>query len=104
MNTGTMVLIAVNGEFTEAAIDLKDVLDKTRAALEDYLELVPHFEVFDGHACAAFCGENGKLNQLAVNEVATRVWHLQSSMKHGHDFLCGPVVIVYGPPKFMRAL
>jgi hypothetical protein len=106
-NTGTMVLIDVNGEITEMPIDAgkpDQLTTKVRDALGDYLELVPHFEVFDGRACVAFCGENGKLNQLAINEVATRIWHLQSSVKHGHDVLVGPVVILYGPPKFMRAL
>lgn len=40
--------------------------------------------------------EEGKLEGLPVNELATELWYLLSPEFAGHDVLCGPVVVTGG--------
>jgi hypothetical protein len=101
---GTMVVIGVDGKTSERAIEAGQVLDLVREALDDYLELVPRFVRYRGHPCVAFCGEHGKINRLELNPLATDLWRVQVAIQLFTDFLVGPVVIIYGPPGFMRAL
>lgn len=104
---GTMVVIGVDGEITEKVLDAGNpdyLLATIRVALDDYLELVPRFLNWQGHKCVAFCGETGKLKGLKPNTLATELWRVQVANYDFVDFLVGPVVVVYGPPAFMRAL
>ena len=104
---GTMIVVGIDGTLTQSVLNAGDperLLATIRAALGDYLELVPRFLRYNGQPCVAFCGEHGKIHGLRPNAVATELWRAQVSVQDFADWLAGPVVIVYGPPEFMRAL
>jgi hypothetical protein len=103
-NIGTMVVIGTTGTAVISPIERADVGRRAHDALDGYLELVPRFVRYQGHACVAFCDEDGKRKGLPPNAIATELWRLQVAVRNFSDFLVGPVVIVYGPPEFMKAL
>lgn len=68
-------------------------LDELQAAVGGYIEVVPHFNFFNGRPCAAVCDEEGKLKGKPINEEATIAWRAQTNTT---DVLVGDIAIVYG--------
>ncbi len=50
------------------------VLKELQALVGGYIESVPHFTKYDGKRCQAWCNENGRNEQLAINPKATELW------------------------------
>ena len=82
-----------------------------------YLEAVPHFDsVMHGaalHRCVAFCNEDGKGENLAVNRRATVLWEaalqrrgrsLLNARGEVMDYLVGTIVIIIGDRQLLRNL
>lgn len=77
-----------------------------------YIEPVPYFQTIDRdgqrHRCVAFCDEDGKRKQLALNPKATILWDMAMRRAAGcgchPDYLVGQVAVVFGDAEFMAAL
>lgn len=78
-------------------------LDDLRAFVGGYIETVPRFAQLDGQYCVVFCNEEGKLNGLPVNVMATRAWAKAAGMPLD-DVLVGPVAICMGTDEFLNSL
>ena len=73
-----------------------------------YLEAVPYFRKWKEADeswvdCMAYCNEEGKLNGLPLNRLATTAWK-ESQLKLGvsvDDILVGDVVVFFGDREFM---
>jgi hypothetical protein len=71
--------------------------------LGGHLEAVPYFEWFGTRKCVAFCNEEGKLDGLPVNTVATYLW--RATTPNMSDVLVGNIVIVgYDTEEELKAL
>lgn len=66
------------------------------------IEAVPHWTSFQGTDCVAYCNEEGKLEHLPINHVATAAWHHQAGLLSHPDWLCGHVVVIVGLPEKTR--
>ena len=105
---GTMVVIATNGDTNATVYDRALELEDLSKAVGGYIEIVPRFTSFSWHGsaerCVAFCNEEGKLNGLELNQVATLLWHSALGRRSVNDVLVGPVAIVFGDTSFMEEL
>jgi hypothetical protein len=99
---GTMTIIKVDGSAELIELDRKPDLVDLQETVGGYIEIVPMFETFGGRECVCFCNEEGKLDGLPVNIVATQHWVNQTGPID--DFLVGNVVICQGDDEFMEAL
>lgn len=97
-----------------------DTLKVLQGAVGGHIELVGGFDTIehdgDVRECAAFCNEEGKLEGLPINGIATVLWDRALKRQggtglwqHGEktapaDVLVGSVIVVYGDAEFMAAL
>jgi hypothetical protein len=76
-------------------------------AIGGRMELVPHFDSIrwngKSRSCAAFCNEEGKLQQLPINIHATMLWWMSCKTKPD-NVLAGPVAVIFGDEEFMTNL
>lgn len=99
---GTLTTIKPDGERTVVTLDRAATLDDLRAAIGGgYIEFVPYLERFEGVRAQAICDEEGKLNGLPLNAIATKYW--PASIRAG-DVLVGDVCFITGDDAFMEAL
>jgi hypothetical protein len=97
--------------------EVREISEPTLELLKDaigggYLEIVPRWNKIahagDHHRCVAFCDEEGKLKQLPMNMMATRLWDKCMRQAYGTgcapDYLAGQIAVVYGDEEFMEAL
>jgi hypothetical protein len=107
---GTIITIPVVGDAKIAAL-AEPSLEALQEAVGGFIEAVPYFDTYTHEGelcrCVAFCNEEGKLKELAVNLEAMKSW-IPALKAHGidkiFDVLVGPVAIVFGDEEFMRAL
>jgi len=102
---GVLTIIPVGN----AAVSSKELaaaprLEDLQGGVGGDIEVVPLFTKYKGRPCVAFCNEEGKLNGLPVNQVATAFWYAQEPRFIGRDILVGPVVIITGDRELMREL
>lgn len=92
-----LITIKTDGSVTETDITAPPSLETLQEIVGGYIEAVPYFNSYGGEPCVAFCNEEGKLDGLPVNEVATAAWG-EVLAKHGglFDLLVGDIVIVTG--------
>jgi hypothetical protein len=76
-------------------------LDYLQDAVGGLIEAVPHWRMYNGERCVAFCNEEGKIRGLAPNKQATTLWY---KMVVPEDYLVGDIIIVQGDKAFMEAL
>lgn len=69
-----------------------------------YLQLIPGFETFDGERCVAFCHEEGKLQKLPFNPIATALWVISLKRHIMNDYLAGTVVVITGDDELLASL
>lgn len=96
---GTLTIIRPNGQREEATFTQALPLEALQTAVGGFIEIVPHFNTFEGKRAVAFCNEEGKLHGLQHNTHATRLW----LNRHG-DYLVGSIAIITGDAEFMEAL
>jgi hypothetical protein len=114
MMIGYMITLLPRVEMPDIkTIDREPPLEEIKAALGGgWLELVPGFTSirFGRHEwldCVAFCDEEGKLKNLAINEDATMHWRLalnRDRQARNSDYLVGPIVVLAGDAEFMKSL
>lgn len=100
-------------------LDAAPTLEALQAGVGGDIEHVPMFDTIqdDGgatHKCVCFCNEEGKLDGLPVNNLATVLWDraLKRSGHHGllqsngrpADVLVGPIVVIIGDDELLEAL
>lgn len=102
MAKGTAIVIKTDGETERHEFDAAPSLEWLQAAVGGYIEKVPMFLVYmDGavpHNCVAYCNEEGKIQNLPFNPLASRMWAAGA----GIDVLVGDIVILFGDAAFMR--
>jgi hypothetical protein len=102
---GTIITIPVNGDITSEEVATPDIYIKLRHVVGGYIEQVPYFNTFVWHKkkvkCFAFCNEEGKLNDLPINNRATFYW-LNAVGRPIDDVLMGDVAVVIGDDEFLK--
>jgi hypothetical protein len=97
---GTQAVKEYHGKVPLA--DIKEGLDQA------WLEMVPFLDeiVIDGiHVhCIAYCDEYAKIKGLPFNQAAHARWEEAVGRRIAGDFLCGPVVFLWGDEAFMRSM
>jgi len=93
MTNKHFTLIHADGrtEHFEGPEDLKQL----QGWVNGYIEMVPGFKTFEGQSCYAYCNEDGKAQDLPLNQMATTLWRTQLDWPSFADYLCGTVVIVH---------
>lgn len=73
-------------------------LQKLHNAVGGMIEIVPHFEVYEGLRCQAVCNEEGELIGIGPNLLMTRLWHAQlpAASSYRRLQLYGAVAVVLG--------
>lgn len=99
---GTIAIIKTDGSIHFTYHTTAPTLEQLQAGVGGYIELVPMFDTFGGQSCTAYCNENGKIDNLPYNEVATDAWRAAVGQEIG-DALYGDVVIVSGDNEFMES-
>lgn len=100
---GQMRVIRSGGKQEVAQLAGDPELSVLQAAVGGYLEAVPFFDTWEGQPAVVFCNEEGKLNKLPYNRIATAAWYGQSPLPIS-DVLVGDVVILTGDRDFMLHL
>jgi len=112
---GTMIVIEPNGLYHAKPLDAAPSLDSLQTAVGGYVELVASFDTirYSGEVspCVVFCNEEGKLDGLPVNMIATALWdHALGRTTEAtlgripDDVLCGAVVVILGDEELMQEL
>jgi hypothetical protein len=108
--SGTIVILRSTGERAVFTVFDANVLKHLNAAVGGYIEQVPYFTRYQYHPdskpveCVAFCNEDGKLQGLPYNAIATHIWHSQTPDISNKDILVGDVAVVFGDEEFMQNL
>ena len=76
-------------------------LQRLRKVVGGHIEMVPLWTHYGGHPCVAYCNEEGKLEGLPVNPVASIAWY-RSVGRHMDDVLCGHVICIINLPEDTR--
>lgn len=104
---GNMTILKADGTsavklFFNTPIKLAD-MQKVVAGL---IEFVPEFNTFEGVECVAICNEEGQINNLPFNAVATAAWKkcLGDAPLRYEPQLFGDVAIISGDEAFMSGL
>lgn len=106
---GHMMMITVDGERTVRTYDKSPSLADLKAGLDGgRIELVPYFNRIEYQGkvreCIAFCNDEGKLCGLPSNQIATNLWYKVAPQMAYHDYLVGPIIVLWGDEAFMRSL
>jgi hypothetical protein len=89
-----IVIINTDGAFELKSQDDCPELKQLKDAVGGWIETVPYWEDYGGRRAVVFCNEEGKLDGLPVNEVATAIWHDKLKPNLIDDFLCGNIIVV----------
>lgn len=94
---GEAIIIEVDGSIRTVPLDHPPRAKEIHEWVKGYIEVVPCFTSYRGERCVAFCNEEGKLDGMQINVVATALW-LNSGHQHHepNDVLVGPVAIIVG--------
>lgn len=101
---GMAIVIDVAGEPHLHPLTAPPTLEQYHQWVGGYIELIPYFNHFLGKECAAFCNEEGKLENLPINRAATDLWAEQYPQIRGVDVLVGNIVIVTGDKELLGSL
>jgi hypothetical protein len=99
---GKTIILKTDGTTTEAEWDKPCGLDYLQAAVDGYIELVPHFNKYKGEECVVYCNEEGKMNDLPMNIIASDKWYEALGFYPG-DILVGDVIILTGDSEFLQS-
>jgi hypothetical protein len=99
-----LIVIQPDSTVTVRPLDGPPGLQELQEAVRGHIEVVPWFTAFCGFPCVAFCNEEGKLEGMPVNAVATMHWVMAVGRQIDNDVLVGPVVIITGPQSFLEQL
>jgi len=100
---GTVTILKADGSVSIRYVTAPLALEELQAAVGGYIETVPYFDKYGPHDCVAFCNEEGKLNNLPLNEQATQAWQEAVGQPLG-DVLVGDIIILSGDKEFLKSL
>jgi hypothetical protein len=100
---GRTTIIRVDGSAKHEEHTSMPGLEFWQKAVGGHIEMVPYWRKAHGEECVVFCNEEGKMNGLPVNTVATEMWK-RASKNPVDDYLVGDIVMVTGDAEFMAAL
>jgi hypothetical protein len=89
-----VTIITTDGETLNAEHEKCPELSLLKQAVGGYTETVPYWDWWEGRECVAFYNEEGKLDGLPYNALATSLWHTYLSPIRINDTLHGNVIIV----------
>jgi Domain of unknown function (DUF3846) len=100
---GKMIVIQPSGE--KVITDLAETpnLDQLQSGVGGFIEVIPYFSKYEGHACVAFCNEEGRLKGMLRNSLAHELWEASNGLNIDY-MLVGPVVIVIGDNELLERL
>lgn len=98
---GKVFAVMTTGETKETEVNDPNLLPLLREIVEGHIEAVPFFDTYKKMRCVAFCNEEGKLDSLPVNELATLLWY-QACGRVVDDVLVGNIAVVTGDEEFLR--
>lgn len=105
--TLTMLTIKADGTLSESQVKPND-LTAMQAAVGGYIESVPYWDSFlhngQPRRCWAICNEEGKIQGLPDNLIATTLWFQNVPSMKGRDILVGDVALIYGDAELMGEL
>jgi hypothetical protein len=106
MTEKRLIVIEPDNTVTVRPLDGPPRLEELQKAVKGSIETVPYLTTFCGDPCIAFRNEEGKLERLPVNAVATKHWmtSIERLTFKINDVLVGPVVIITGPHSFLGRL
>lgn len=90
--TKTIKALVIGADFTMVEQDIDPVGDDLRELVGGWIECPPCGD----NDLSFFINEEGKLQGLPINRLATEMWHITTPMMRGHDVLVGTVVITGG--------
>lgn len=99
MSKGVMTIITCDNTVTHMPLDHVPSLQELQAQVGGCIERVPYFDTYNRAPCVAYCNEEGKLEGLPMNVVATALWYESIDAVIG-DTLVGNVVILTGDHEF----
>lgn len=91
-----MHVIKVDGTVTSTLNKDSCTLEEVQKIVGGYIELVPHFNAWEGEPCQVWCDEEGKVKRKAINQKATEEWYDAVGAIVGHDVLVGDICILTG--------
>lgn len=101
---GKLTIIKASGGITSTDITEGPGLDTLQKIVGGNIELIAGFETYNGERVgAAYCHDEGKLNGLRVNYVATEAWEKALGYDPG-DLLVGDVAIITGDDELLETL
>jgi hypothetical protein len=91
-----MLIVRADGKLTIHELTDCPTDEQLQDIVGGDIELVRHFDRFEGYPCVAFRREQGALLGLPFNRTATVLWrlHLGFSEKHMPEVLVGDIVII----------
>ena len=115
---GTLVILGTDGTIDRREVENPDNLFRTlQNEVGGYIEMVPYWKTYrdqgERKPCVAVCNEEGKLNGLPPNPLATALWHVALKEQMNIDLpkfagdldhLVGQIVVVMGDEEFMEEL
>jgi hypothetical protein len=111
---GTFTVIKADGNSATQPVVVTPKYEMIKDGLNGgWLELVPLFDRYKGERCVVFCDEEGRLNGLPRNPIATALWHACIRARgldpmrvltppDAIDGLVGPIVIISCDEELLR--
>ena len=100
---GQLTILHARGKVvtTVRDLDAPPAIETLQRAVNGQIEAVLYFSEYNGENCVAFCNEDGKLDGLSLNVLATM---LAGPEFMANDVLFGDVAIVTGDDELLEAL
>lgn len=97
--SGEVIIIPAddNEPLTFRKTDKQPDLQELHRIVGGYIELVPHWQLYNEQPCVAFCNEDGKGMGLPINMRATAAWYITLG-RRVDDVLVGNVVLLVNLP------
>lgn len=101
---GHLITIRTDGAIMTEPLSGAPHFTELQAIVGGHIEVVPHFNRLKGAPCVAFCNEEGKVNNLPVNETAQALWLAACNCDLRGDYLVGNIAVVIGDDELMASL
>lgn len=101
---GMMTILRADGTSDCVELRKKPSLEDLQKLVGGFIERVPLWNRYSECPCVVYCNEEGKLQQLSLNEQATIAWYKAMNVDEADDALVGDVVILQGDKAFMKSL
>jgi hypothetical protein len=101
---GRVIVITPDGFIRETPVKAHVKYETIKTGLDGGdLEIIPHFNRYDGQQCVVFGDEEAKLKNLPFNKIATELWHTILGFP-AKDYLAGPIIVIVGDEELLSSL